>query len=215
MKKTISTILFISLFSILFAQKQEKRPFQIKWNFSTLANYMPSIQGGVQYQLFDKFHLQHEVGFISGAFSPFWDLEDKLFGLRVNNTLKYYVSTFSSKVPLYFGLDIFYRRNSYQTQWLYSMYDESYFEIISRNRKKQVIAGSLILGFEPYISESVFLEFYGGLGIRQLIIKDQAIPEYAKISGSTLFRQSEGTYFFPNITMGIRIGFVLYQNKGN
>lgn len=209
MKKTISIILFISMFSILFAQKEEKRPLQIKWNFSTLANYMPSIQGGIQYHLFDNFHLQHEVGFISGAFSPFWELEDELIGLRVNNTLKYYVSSFSSNLPLYFGVDLFYRRNSHQTQWLYSMYDESYFEIIPRERKKQVIAGSIIFGFEPYVSESAFFEFFGGLGIRQLIIKDQAIPEYAELSHHSLFRQSEGTYYFPNITMGVRIGFIL------
>jgi len=207
MKRTAYTILFLCF--IYSIQAQEKKPIQIKWNASTLMNYMPSIQGGIQYHFKDKIHLQHEIGIISGYFSPFWKPEDELIGLRVNNTIKYYFDSFSKQVPIYCGFDIFYRTCSYQTNWSYSMYDGAYFQIIPRERKKQVIAGSFLLGFEPFVSDKAFLEFFGGLGVRHLTITDEKLPQHAEMwRMGSLFRHSEGTFYYPNITLGMRIGFI-------
>lgn len=187
----------------------------LKWNLSALVDYTPSIQFGIQYHLVDKLHLQHELGYISHYFSPYWDSESELRGIRFKNTIKYYLPTFSKNVPIYFGFDFLYKRITYNQLREYSMYQNSYFQMMYIERTKTVFAGTILLGFEPFIIEDkLFLDFYGGLGYRNLFIDDSTPPANAvEVFGRDSFRRSEGRYRMPNISFGLRLGLLINRKN--
>ncbi len=200
----------------LHSQKElSNNKIMLKWNLSSLVDYTPSLQFGVQYHIIDKFHLQNEVGFISHYFSPFWESESDLIGLRIKNTIKYYLPTFSKRVPLYVGFDFLYKYIKYNQLRQYSMYQNSYFQMMYIERTKTVFAGTLLFGFEPFIIEDkLFLDIYAGVGYRHLFIDDSAPPANAveAFFGDNLFRRGEGVYRMPNISLGIRLGLVINRN---
>lgn len=217
MKKNILLPLFLlfTLGSLIGQNKNENRNIVLKWNISALADYTPSLQFGIQYHLVDKFHLQHEIGYISHYFSPYWSPESELGGLRIKNTIKYYLPTFTRKVPIYFGFDLLYKRIKYLDSRQYSMYNDSYFQMIDIERTKTVYAGTIILGFEPFIIEDkLFLDFYAGLGYRHLIIEDSTPPDNGiETSRNNMFRRNEGIFNMPNIALGLRLGFMINGKK--
>lgn len=210
-----SVLIFYSL-SFSMAQKgMHNNKIMLKWNLSALADYTPSIQFGFQYHLIDKLHLQHELGYISHYFSPYWDSESALSGIRLKNTIKYYLPTFSKNVPIYFGFDLLFKRITYNQLREYSMYQNSYFQMIYIERTKTVFAGTILLGFEPFIIEDkLFLDFYGGIGYRNLFIDDSTPPANAvEMFGRDSFRRSEGRYRMPNLSLGLRLGLMINRKK--
>lgn len=217
MKKLLLVFaLMMFCFPKSYSQKEmNKDKIMIKWNLSSLVDYTPSLQFGVQYHLIKNFHLQHELGFISHRFSPFWESESELIGFRLKNTIKYYLPTFSKNVPIYLGFDLLYKHIRYNQLREYSMYQNSYFQMVYIERTKTVFAGTILLGFEPFIIEDkLFLDFYAGLGYRRLFIEDSNPPENGvEVFGNNSFRRSEGLFRMPNISLGMRIGLMINRRK--
>jgi hypothetical protein len=158
------------------------------------------VQAGVDFRISKKTSMQWDARYIfdvPGLKSYYLNNVDKLQGLAIGNTLKYYAWKFGDKL-----------QGGYYGSKLFIIYTEAsrYGYTVKRGR----IGAYAILGWK-YIDKSGFLfEASGGMGI-QLISSKSTGDLYQSYYQSTEFPWSKeynsGTSFFPDITVNIRVGW--------
>jgi len=181
-----------------------------KLNVTSLIDYTPGIQLAFGYKLLKKIYMQHEVGYITHYLSPFWDKEDNLHGLKIKNLIKNYWNYNSSHIKYYTGLDFTFKRTDFsQSNW-FSMYDGAFMQEIRYPRNKTIFAFNVVGGIElPVINDAWLIDLYAGLGYRNLKVTN-TYPDNAIIFNRGFFHKSAGQYHMPNISLGMRLGYVIH-----
>ncbi|OPZ99577.1 MAG: hypothetical protein BWY70_00931 [Bacteroidetes bacterium ADurb.Bin408] len=210
-------LIFNLFFLNLIAQdsltiKENNHFFIVKTNLNSLVDYTPALQFSFQYHIFDRLHLQHEAGFITHYLSPFWYSDSKLIGYRIKNQVKYYIYPYTSDLNfVYVALEAMFKKISYEDERYFGRYDNAYFESIRFEKRKNLLAFSLMLGFEPVLeNKNWLLDIYGGLGFRHLVITEVLPPDLTE-SRWSMFRRSQGNYNLPGLYFGIRVGYKFSQ----
>jgi len=194
--------------------KDDNHFFIAKANLTSLVDYTPALQFSIQYHIYDRLHLQHEAGFITHILSPFWYSDSKLIGYRIKNQVKYYIYPYASDLNfVYVALEAMYKKISYEDERYFGRYDNAYFESFRFEKRKNVLAFSLMIGFEPVLENKNFLlDIYGGLGFRHLVITEVLPPDLTELRWN-LFRRHQGNYNLPGLYFGIRAGYKFSQLK--
>lgn len=187
---------------------KEKRFNIVKINLLSLIDYTPSIQCSYQYNIFKRFHIQHEAGYITHYLSPFWDNDSEMNGYRIKNQIKYYLTSPEKKRnTFYVAAEFMFKKTSFFDEKEFGMNDFAYFQMIKYKKTKEIYAFSLIFGFEPEINnKKLILDLYSGLGYRHLSISHDLPPDLS-ISGRNIFRRDSGVYNLPGLYFGLRLGY--------
>jgi len=218
MKKTPLLLFFcVLLFSSIIAQKEEKTvqpdssyKMAVKLNVLSLVDYTPSAQFAFQYKVGRSFYIQHEIGYITHYLSPFWDNSSNLNGYRLKSQAKLKINNFKNGSFLYTGLDLMYKSITYRQEDEFTFFENAYFQKINYGRKKNASTATFLFGYEPNIGNKLVLDVFIGLGIRYVDIKEKDIPFNAVRLGRGIFgNKTEGTYFLPNVSLGLRMGYIL------
>jgi len=129
-------------------------------------------------------------------------------GYRIKTQLKYYITPPDNQIDVfYIAGDVMYKRTNYIDEKTFNMYDFSYFQDIQFKKIKEVIAVSLITGFEPEINDKrIIMDFFGGFGYRHLSIFEDISPDL-KMASWSIFRRREGNFNMSGLYLGFRIGY--------
>lgn len=212
--KTLLFFLFLSQAAPLVAQDtavayaMNSKPLMLKLNVAALADFTPAVQGAFQYRVYKNFYLMHEVGYITQVLSPYWGISSEMQGLRLKNQLRWYIFPGSDGLEVFYAAaEFMYKKTTYFEERFFSMYDGAYFQNMRYERIKEVMAYSMLLGYEPLIeSTPIIFDFYAGMGYRHLYIGDD-LPDIAGTVRRGWFYRSEGTYHMPGFYVGMRIGY--------
>lgn len=221
-RRHILIILFFCVYSSINAQDtinsiskdttnikiNNNRFILVKMNLLSLIDYTPSIQFSYQYNVYKRIHIQHEAGYITHLMSPFWNGDSKMQGYRIKTQIKYYITPPDDDIDVfYIAGEVMYKRTNFINEETFNMYDFSYFQDIKYKKIKEVIALSVIVGFEPVLNKKkILFDFYGGFGYRHLSIFEDISPDM-HIAGFNLFRRKEGNFNMPGLYFGFRIGY--------
>jgi len=215
MRKVLTALFFLAIVTInayaqdsIMPKAENNRYIYAKINLLALCDFTPSIQFAYQYNVYKKWHIQHEAGYITYALSPFWNADSKLQGYRIKNQIKYYLP------PQIDGNDVFYlaaevmlKKTSYYDERYFGMYDNAYFQSIRFKKSKDVLAYSILLGFEPVqVQKNLIFDFYAGMGYRRLLVSEDLPPDVNDLRWN-FFRRSEGKYNLPGFYFGLRLGY--------
>jgi len=201
MKILIGTILILTNLQA-FAQSDSTIQVLKVIKISALSLRVPYVGSSArisyEYGISKKFSLEHEIGF------NFYDTK----GFMLRTDVKRYTYTSSSNSE-YFGIDLFYKNQNYQTtDTILNNYTEY-------SVSKNVIALSLKFGQVTTFKFGLILDFYMGLGLRLIQnrntlssnenINMQATSDY----GPNLILNRAGTRLYPNVLFGLKIGYKL------
>jgi hypothetical protein len=217
------------LFSVLSFAQYEKQ--NLKFSPLSLVDDVsfPAIQAGYEKSLNERFSIFNEVGiryrksllensdtsFING------------FGFRVKSEIRYYFrKSFGYEEVktvlngLYLGANVFYKRDSHNSEISYHPGRDSL--LIATDDfavKKNVLGINLLIGLQKKLVNHFCFDIYIGLGYRIRLINDSflkydhATDRLIKPDGFDIRAMmneidlKNGTSYTPSVTLGIRLGY--------
>lgn len=190
--------------------------------FSPLAMFEvePTFQMGVSYPLKGgRLNMQHELGYCytpNMAFNFFMDYnyqEIRIRGAKIRNNIRVYYSQNEGKIKprLYFAFDWMVKYSKfYIMDEEVMMQNGAYTQIMDLQINKFVMTEHIIIGREVplFFSNSVILDLYAGIGMRQKNIKFDKDFNNLNLDPSNYmyFYDFAKNYNIPSIMLGIKVG---------
>ena len=190
--------------------------------FSPLAMFEvePTFQVGISYPLKGgRLNMQHELGYCytpNMAFNFFMDFdyqEIRIRGAKIRNNIRVYYSQNEGRIKprLYFAFDWMVKYSKfYIMDEEVVMQNGAYTQIMDLQINKFVMTEHIIVGREVplFFSNSVILDLYVGLGMRQKDIKFDQDFKYLNLDPSDYlyFYDFAKNYNIPSIMLGIKVG---------
>lgn len=211
-----------------FGQQIQEKNWAVKLNSTALADgfSFPSVQFGVERKINAAFSLQVEAGY--QAYNLNRNNADTISvdnaGFRLTGEGRFYIFNYLKKDKsqahksdgLYTGIQVFYRKNSYNERLEYYRYEESTVKILDDyGIKKEVYGINLTLGYQlPF--KNFILEPYTYIGVLDRKIKNFN-RAYDEKLGHDLFDDShpfirindkeEESGTGMNFSFGLRVGY--------
>lgn len=199
-------------------------PFKIAYKvpvFSWLDITSPSVNFGVELSLSKKISLHQEIGYINYRINKlFYEMEArKVQGFKLSFEPRFYVKNKNNR-RLFLAGSVFYKYdNEFIKDAHFWRHNGQYIQLIDYNRIRNLIAFTPKIGFQFLKkNKAVGFEFSTGLGIRMLKISyaKNDVPEDASLSnrfsGNFFLKREEGSYFRPNLFIGLSI---IFRDKNN
>jgi hypothetical protein len=190
----------------------------------------PTIQGGLEVKLSDKFSCYNEIG-IKYREGTFYQIADTAFirssGLKVKTEIRYYLQKQSdsdekikSLYGVYIGANLSYIKDFHNSETSYFHKSDSTVIITDDFAvKKHVFVLNFICGVQRAFEQHVFIDLYAGLGIRLRMVHNTNLeynPQYDGMREPVDFNIqasredidiNEKMSCLPNLTLGLRIGY--------
>jgi len=204
-----------------FASTCQSQNISIKVPLFSLVDEIsfPTIQSGIELKLSDRISCYNEFGVKYRK--SYYELADTSFvnphGFKLKSEIRYYQKDNRS---IYFALNGFYTKDHRNTEiGYYYSNDSSDYRIDDFNAIKTVRGFDLIVGKQKRTSKHFGFDFYTGLGIRLINIKNDNI-EFR--NGTDVFRgpidlnisymrntmdAEGGNHVLPNFSLGVRLSY--------
>lgn len=214
------TILLLSL-SFSYTQEEQQKPanYFIALSPLSLINYTDgsSLRITIERKAFKHFTVSSEIGFYISWGNNFGYKNDP-GGFIVKPCLKYYLKNEHNFNSLYIAIEYQYKTQKYSLADSIQMNNSpTYAKSYSMKRKINCI--SVKLGNFKTIKNRFVVEWYAGLGVRFFqSVTNLSAPEYDNIlrgeqygnsTSAGYFARTIGQHVYPNITLGIKTGFIL------
>lgn len=219
--KHLALLLFLINAVPVFAQDKtidNKGKFSLKWNPFTLLSYS-SIQLGSEYFYKPNWSLAAECGIILPMYEAAAITPENNHGYRFKLQHRYYIHNFFVGPEIHI-LNVRYKNNEvFASQFITDStgvtmpLDDTGYTI---NVRKNVVCFNLTGGVQHLKGRKIGAEFFGGLGIRYENLKfeqrpagKEYVPYYSDVFPSELDNNEEGKRFLPNVTLGLRLIWLL------
>lgn len=191
----------------------------LKFSPFSLIDPIPSIQFAYEWQFKDRMSFQHEAGYITEI------LEQKnlrnVRGLRLRNEFRYYIDQLGEGLEgTYFAPEFLFIhmrnvRNASFGMDCTDIYDCNYYQYLDYTVQKQVYALHLKAGYQEQFLNRFVYDIYAGLGFRHVWVKETDKPDSFSWDDSDWFefRKREGNYNLPSVSLGFKIGYVLFYKE--
>ncbi len=216
-------ILLLALSPFRLLEAQETDPFRdfpspspiLKFSPLSLADPLGSVQFALEYPIGSRQSLQHEVGYITEIGSGSEKIKNRE-GIRLRNEYRYYIDADDGIYGcVYLAPEFLYIYYNYSQAGTYGINCSGsgncdYYQRMYAGMNKQVFAFTPKAGYQLVFRRMV-LDLYGGLGYRHVIVKQTHKVSPGEYRDPDFFnvRKTPGSYNLPNLSLGMKIGFLL------
>lgn len=218
-------LLFFFFLCPVFLQAQDPVRYQIephsrilKFSHLSLLDPHSSIQFAFEHQLGEKTSLQHELGYMTRILYANEDIK-KTRGWRLRNEFRIYLEAEGRNLegpyfaPEFLFIHLEYDKNEPFGKGCVSPWNCNYYQYMDFTIQKRVYGVHPKLGYQ-LVYRSFVLDAYGGLGFRHVRIKNINEPPNGMHDGDFFdFRKREGIYNLPSLSLGFKIGYVLFNRQ--
>lgn len=194
--------------SLLFSQ-----PGKLNLRFAPLALgdiYSGAcIRGGAEIKVIENWSVSLEAGHYLNNFNGMKQIKGILTDLMVRR----YFSSLDSASQIYFSINYTFKKQSFN-------YHDSILTIlpyfVGYQTRKLINCINLNIGYYKVLKKRILLDAYAGVGIRMKVVDSTLTDsEFDKAkeyndSQSLYFMVTPGKFFWPNLNLGIRVGYVIY-----
>lgn len=216
-------LLFLLLFCPIVLQAQDSILVErvspiLKFSPLSLLDPLASIQFALEHPVREKLSLQHEVGYIIENIYENNDFKNPR-GWRIRNEVRFYLGSKGRRLkgaylaPEFLFVSVSHERNAFFGKNCNSTFDCDYYQYMDYTSRKQVFALHPKIGYQ-FSFNRINLDFYGGVGYRQVRVKDFNKPPFGQEEDEYFsFRKEPGIHHLPSLSLGFKLGFVLLKER--
>lgn len=209
----------------LTVQSSRKTLGIVKFAPLSLLDPHNTLQFGFEYPLKGRWTLQAEAGYGNRYFNLYYysNDQDDLYNRetwRVRVEGRYYLSRRrAAPWGWYFAPEVLYKRINFIEQGSIGRECEdgvcAYFERTRYKILKDVVGYHVKFGAQYLLGKRITLDFYQGVGFRNIYVKSPSFRENDSNRSDVLFftlnPESPGRYRLLSMSLGLKVGYLLYQ----
>ncbi len=200
-----------------------KPAYIIKWAPFSILDIDPTIQFGLEYLLKGNWSLQQELGYGHFNHSNYTIDGDNLWNKEVwrsRSEVRLYLGHYKRKpVGFYTASELLYKRVNFNQEATLGRECEdgmcSYFERVRYKVLRDVAGYHIKIGGQGLIEKRVAVDFYTGLGFRNIIVKTPGSGADGEWRDGEplmdIYPTRRGNYRLISMNLGFKVGYLIYR----